>query len=378
MLPCDCCVASLLVAFLCLLCSGQQPLRDPGTVFQSGAGQGRIDLDIVNMDVAAVLKIISDAGGWTIIPSKKVTENAKVSLWCKGAGARQLLEKLCLVNGYVYKEEEEGNLIYLMTKDEYEQVFGGVSRMFVLNFQRAETIKPLVESSLTKAGKVGIDPWSNTIIVNDTAENLQKVESLIVAARSRIRAEAVPTGPRQSDRGGPDHRADLSEGRIDPGGCPDQRPRGVQLAGQPRKNRGVDCPARPGPDHEGVLDPVPTRNRIGPAVVRPAGHFQRTGRQWRSPHHRRDRRCAAAAGKLSRGTVRSTRSSSPKRTNQIIATGNAAEIEYIDGPDPGTGQPGHHHDDPSQAAQSRRGYASDFPSGQSGPRTSQPISKATA
>jgi general secretion pathway protein D len=166
------------LAFLCLLCSGQQPLRDPASAFQTEAGQRRIDLDIVNMDVAAVLKIISDTGGWTIIPSKKVTESAKISLWCKRASARQLLDKLCLVNNYVYKEDED-NLIYLMTRDEYAQVFGGVTRTFDLNFQRAETIKPLIESSLTKTGQVGIDPWSNTVVVNDTAENLQKVESLI-------------------------------------------------------------------------------------------------------------------------------------------------------------------------------------------------------
>jgi type II secretory pathway component GspD/PulD (secretin) len=162
---------------LCLLCSGQQPQRDPASVFQTGAGQRRIDLDIVNMDVASVLKIISDAGGWTIIPSRRVTENTKVSLWSKGAEARQLLDKLCLVNDYVYKEE--GNLIYLMTREEHEQVFGGISRMFCLDFQRAESIKPLIESSLTKTGTMGIDPWSNTVVVNDTVENLQKMESLI-------------------------------------------------------------------------------------------------------------------------------------------------------------------------------------------------------
>lgn len=165
------------LVFLCLLCSGQQPPRQAESVFQTGTGQRRVDLDIVNMDVATVLKIISDAGGWTIIPSRRVTENAKVSLWSKGAGARQLLDKLCLVNNYVC--QEEGNLIYLMTKDEYEQIFGGITRMFCLNFQRAETIKPLIESSLTKTGRMGIDSWSNTVVVNDTAENLQKVESLI-------------------------------------------------------------------------------------------------------------------------------------------------------------------------------------------------------
>jgi general secretion pathway protein D len=141
-------------------------------------GKRRINMDILNMDVTSVLKIISDTGGWTIIPSKKVTENPKVSLWCKGTEARQLLDKLCLVNNYVYKEEE-GNLIYLMTKDEYDQVFGGITRTFCLNFQRAETIKPLIELSLTKTGRLGVDPWSNTVVVNDTEENLKKVESLI-------------------------------------------------------------------------------------------------------------------------------------------------------------------------------------------------------
>jgi len=171
-------VAFVAVVFLCLLCSGQQPLRDPVAVLQGEPGQKRIDLDLMNMDVTAVLKIISDAGGWTIVPSKKVTENTKVSLWSKGATARQLLDKLCLVNSYICKEEE-GNVMYLMTKEEYEQVFGGTSRMFCLSFQKAETIKALVESSLTKAGKVGIDPWSNTMVVSDTAENLKKVESLV-------------------------------------------------------------------------------------------------------------------------------------------------------------------------------------------------------
>ena len=174
--PMSCCLLAIVLPFL--LCSGQQPLSSSASVFQAETAQKRIDLDIINMDMAAVLKIISDAGGWTIIPSRRVTDNARVSLWSKGATARQLLEKLCLVNDYVYKEEE-GNLIYLMTKEEYEQVFGGVTRTFCLNFQKAESIKQLVEFSLTKAGKMGIDAWSNTIVVTDTAENLKKVESLV-------------------------------------------------------------------------------------------------------------------------------------------------------------------------------------------------------
>lgn len=153
----------------------QQLSVDSPSIFGPDAGQKRIDLDILNMDIEFVLKIISDTSGWTIIPSQKV--RGKVSLWSKGATARQLLDKLSLVNNYIYRQEE--NVIYLMTKDEYEELFGRTTKTFSLKYQRAENIKQLLENSLTKTGRLGIDSWSNTIVVNDTTENLKKIELLV-------------------------------------------------------------------------------------------------------------------------------------------------------------------------------------------------------
>lgn len=163
------------VLLLSLPAHSQQKSNDRPSTFGSYADQKRIDLDILNMDVESVLKIISDTSGWTIIPSQKI--RGKVSLWAKGATARQLLDKLALVNSYTY--QQEGNIIFLMTKDEYEQYFGRISKTFRLKYQKAENIKLLLQNSLTKTGKLGIDPWSNTIVVNDTAENLGKIEALI-------------------------------------------------------------------------------------------------------------------------------------------------------------------------------------------------------
>ena len=150
-------------------------MSSPSQSQQSDAGQKRIDLDILNMDVESVLKIISDTSGWTIIPSQKI--RGKVSLWSKGATARELLDKLVLVNNYIYKQQE--NVIYLMTKDEFEQRFGKTTKIFCLKYQKAENIKQLLANSLTKTGKLGIDSWSNSIVINDTSENLKKIESLI-------------------------------------------------------------------------------------------------------------------------------------------------------------------------------------------------------
>jgi type II secretory pathway component GspD/PulD (secretin) len=153
----------------------QQQLQGDPNLWPRDGGQKRIDLDIFNMEIESVLKIISDTSGWTIIPSPKV--QGKISLWSKGSTAAELLEKLSLVNDYVYRRE--GNLIYLMTKDEYDQFFGRTTKTFFLNHQKAENIKPLLENSLTKTGRLAVDPWSNTIVASDTAENLNRIESLI-------------------------------------------------------------------------------------------------------------------------------------------------------------------------------------------------------
>jgi type II secretory pathway component GspD/PulD (secretin) len=311
-----------------LLCSGQQSPRDPGSVFQTDRGRRPVDLDIVNMDVAAVLKIISDAGGWTIIPSRKVTENAKVSLWCKGTGARQLLDKLCLVHNYVYKEEE-GNLIYLMTKDEYEQVFGGVSRMFVLKFQRAETIKPLIESSVTKGGKVGIDSWSNTIIVNDTAENLQKLESLVARLDQGFEQKRYQLShARAAEVAQIIEQIYPKEGSIQV----DARTNAIILfrsqAGIKRAEELIACL-----DQDRITKVFSIRFQSATDLAR-----QLSGLQGASSGSGR-----GGAARLTGGTADASAGMSSLRnsqfdsivvsetTNQIIATGSAAEIEYIDG-----------------------------------------------
>lgn len=309
------------VASLCLLSSGQQLLRDPVSPFQTDGTQKRIDLDIVNMDVASVLKIISDAGGWTIIPSRKVTDNAKISLWSKGAGARQILDKLCLVNNYVYKEE--GDLIYLMTKDEYEQVFGGVTRTFGLSFQRAESIKSLIESSLTKTGRIGIDPWSNTVVVNDTEENLQKVESLIARLdQGFVQKRFELTHAKAAEVAPIIERVYPKEGSIQV----DARTNAIVVfSSESSVARIEELIAR--------LD----QDRITRIFAIRFQSAAELAQQLLSLLGGTGRRGGAAAAADAAASITSSRNVMfnpivvSETTNQIIATGNAAEIDYIAG-----------------------------------------------
>ncbi len=322
----------LAALFLCLLCSGQQPLRNAPSVFQADTAQKRIDLDVTNMDLAAVLKIISDAGGWTIVPSKKVTDNTKVSLWSKGATARQLLDKLCLVNNYICKEEE-GNVISLMTKEEYEQVFGGVTRMFCLNFQKAETIKQLVESSLTKAGKMGIDPWSNTIVVSDTLENLKKVESLVarldqgfVQKRFQLRHAKAADIAQTIDRIYPKEGAIQMDARTNSL---------VAFGSEGTVTRIEELIARL--DQDSVTRVFSIRFQPAAELARQLSTLLGTSGGLGSVSSPTPTGGAAGTGGATGGSLGSLRASlfepivASEATNQIVVTGSAAQVDYIAG-----------------------------------------------
>jgi len=76
-------IPAYIFAVLLVSLPGQsrQSFAETSLMHTPGVGQKHIDLDIVNMDVEIVLKIISDTSGWTIIPSQKI--RGKVSLWSR-------------------------------------------------------------------------------------------------------------------------------------------------------------------------------------------------------------------------------------------------------------------------------------------------------
>lgn len=320
----------LVVVSLCLLCFGQPPFGGANSVFQTNASQKRIDLDIVSMDVSAVLKIISDTGGWTIVPSRRVTENVKVSLWSKGATARQLLDKLCLVNNYVYQEEED-NVIYLMTREEYEQAFGGVTRTFCLKFQKANNIKQLVESSLTKAGRLGIDPWSNTIIVSDTQENLKKVEALVTRLdQGFVQKRLQLTHARAAEVAQAIERIYPQEGSVQV----DVRANSIVVFGSEGSVARIgELVARF--DQDNVTRIFPIRFQSAVTLAQQLSNLLGSSNEFGAGT---GAATPAADGTVAAGgSFRSSRTNLfepivvSETTNQIIATGSAAEIEYIAG-----------------------------------------------
>ncbi len=132
-------------------------------------------LDVREMEIGDVLKIISDTTGWTIIPSQQV--KGRVSLWLKDIGAEKALEKILKTNGYAYRKED--NAVLVMSKEEYQQLYGKEMRVFPLQRARAVDIEKVVKNAVSKQGTVAMDGLSNMLVVIDTEENIKRIEAIV-------------------------------------------------------------------------------------------------------------------------------------------------------------------------------------------------------
>jgi type II secretory pathway component GspD/PulD (secretin) len=155
----------------------------PQTSDISISGSKRIvSLDIKNMNINDVLKIISDTSGWSIIASSEV--NVSINIWLKDITVEEALRKILEVNGLVY--EREGNTVIVMKEDTYVQKYGLIRKVFPLGYAEASDLEKVVTGMLTKIGKAISDVRTNSVVIIDTAENLKRIEEALAPLTGRL------------------------------------------------------------------------------------------------------------------------------------------------------------------------------------------------
>lgn len=138
-----------------------------------------ISLDVRNMDINSVLKIIAEQGGLNIIASKNVKGNISAKL--KDIPVEQALKEILEINGFVY--EKESGIIRVMTEQEYIARYGkrpgDETKVFVLKYADISKLAPMLNQVKTKTGKVIPDIRTNTVVVIDRPESIAHIESMI-------------------------------------------------------------------------------------------------------------------------------------------------------------------------------------------------------
>ena len=143
---------------------------------ESTSGPVIPQVEFSNNEISMAFQIISDATGWSIFPTSDVSK-AKINLWAKNISAQQLLDTVITMAGFAYYRD--GDVITVMTYDEYTQYQGLAKQIFKLRFAPAASVDAAIKPFLTKLGKSMVHNQTNTIVLYEAEANLKFIESII-------------------------------------------------------------------------------------------------------------------------------------------------------------------------------------------------------
>ncbi|MCG8432102.1 MAG: hypothetical protein MJA29_13150 [Candidatus Omnitrophica bacterium] len=156
------------------------------------AVQRKISLDIKNLDVVDVLKMLAQRAQLNIVIGKQA--RGQVSLFIREVDIWDAFEIILLANDLAY--DRRGDLIYVMTQEEYAKVYGVPYKdkkeieTVRLRYTRAKELVISLNQLRSEIGKVVVDETSNSLILMDVPERIGKMKKVIaetdIALQTRI------------------------------------------------------------------------------------------------------------------------------------------------------------------------------------------------
>jgi len=140
-----------------------------------------ITLDLKDVDILDVLKIFSMHSGLSIVAGQDV--RARVTIFLKDVNAWDAFEVILAANNLAYKEKD--GIIKVLTEKNYLKQYGKpfyeqtVTKTVGLKNARAEDVSNALNQIRSELGKVVVDVRSNTVIIQDTPEMVEKMEKVI-------------------------------------------------------------------------------------------------------------------------------------------------------------------------------------------------------
>ncbi len=145
-------------------------------------------LQLNNSDISEVFQIIRDKTGWSIFPSAEVSR-AKISLMSSDITAQQLLDMVVILAGFTY--HREGDIISVMTYDEYIQNFGLAKEVVTLINANADSVAVVIKPFLSKLGKCVVHKETNKLVVFESGANLRTIVDVIQELDVPVEAQTV-------------------------------------------------------------------------------------------------------------------------------------------------------------------------------------------
>jgi|GEM_PF-407417 len=139
------------------------------------AANDKISLDLKNVDIVELLRIISLKTGKTIVPSKEIA--GRITVYLNNVAFNDVLDIILLTQGLALNRKD--NIYYVMSEPEYRKIFGRdyVDQRKIQTVRLAYAKPSVIFTALSQlksdVGKIVVDESTGTIILIDIPEKLE-------------------------------------------------------------------------------------------------------------------------------------------------------------------------------------------------------------
>ena len=165
------------------------PLSGPNRISMAN---DTVSLDVQGADIRSVLRSLADYGGRNIIAGPEVKGDVTIQL--KGIPWDEALDLILKANSYGREMSASGGIIRVTTVKNLqnetleresaarkrEDLLPLQTRIYRLNYAKADELARPLTSSLTNRGQVNVDISSNSLIVRDIENVLNDIEGMLV------------------------------------------------------------------------------------------------------------------------------------------------------------------------------------------------------
>ena len=137
-----------------------------------------VTLDVQDMGIDAVLKMIADQGGMNVVLSNNVTGTVTVKL--DRVSIVQALDSVLKANNYLYAIDNGIISVYSYQDSEQQERFINLqTKVFTLSNTDVADLKRILFSMKTARGKIETNEKNNQVIVTDTPEKVKEIENAL-------------------------------------------------------------------------------------------------------------------------------------------------------------------------------------------------------
>jgi len=140
------------------------------------ASSALISIDFQGTTLYTVLNVLSMKTGMKLISDTNLY-NKKIMLSLKDVTAEEALNALLDTYDLYYVKQGDANIYVIKSKEDKNHIT--VSRVIFCNYAKSADLEKILETRLSTGGKIVSDVRTNSVIITDLADSIDKMEGLI-------------------------------------------------------------------------------------------------------------------------------------------------------------------------------------------------------